>query len=182
MYRKLGPSVLAYITLTQPSPDLLPLLRSVNPDYLFHSVAPSKVSAQMILDWLKKIRPPSQDLIQYWEDYRFMLDSWSSTPADLDHLMILQACPQLSRYLAESSELFQLRHLLGWSWDETRAAFSSLRAILGSASKNLGLLHFVSASDPLLFQEFCSSSTLRDLAFNCLSIMKKVFSNELPLA
>ncbi|KAJ7489238.1 hypothetical protein FB451DRAFT_685415 [Mycena latifolia] len=74
----------AFKTLTSalPSPGLLSLLRSLNPDFLFHkSDREFEGHVDTVLAWLKKAQPLPQDLIQRWEDYRFMRscdNTWSS--------------------------------------------------------------------------------------------------------
>ncbi|KAJ7489267.1 hypothetical protein FB451DRAFT_685818 [Mycena latifolia] len=205
---ELVPGGFTYLTSAPPVPDLLPFLRTINPDYLFYAQQSMRKPAQMTVDWLKKIRPLPQDLIPLWEDYCFMLlyaDMWSDTHERMglvthEHSQnfdrcrrILQACPQFSRYLhacrivsaapyyTRFLQFFDIRLLLGWSWDDTRAAFSVLRGFLGpdaSEEKIAGLLTYVSATDPPLFRGVCSSSALSDLARNCLHTMKNLSANE----
>ncbi|KAJ7442968.1 hypothetical protein FB451DRAFT_1413884 [Mycena latifolia] len=57
-----------------PSPDLLSLFRSLNPDFFFHkSYREFHELVAIILAWLKTAQPLPEDLIQLWEDYRFIL-------------------------------------------------------------------------------------------------------------
>ncbi|KAJ7021822.1 hypothetical protein C8F04DRAFT_259065 [Mycena alexandri] len=75
--RRLGESALRYIPSVVPSPELVAFLKSLNPDFLFSILRFMKpFSTQpvdMILDWLKRIRPLPEPTIRLWEDYRFMI-------------------------------------------------------------------------------------------------------------
>ncbi|KAJ7489264.1 hypothetical protein FB451DRAFT_1125557 [Mycena latifolia] len=200
---KLGPEGIAYLSSARPSSELLSRLHAVNPDFLFYGES-MREPTEKVLDLLKEIRPQPQDLIQLWEDYCFMLlnaDLWGDTyerrgnvsHGQLDHCqMVLQACPQVSRYFhafrlvfnkwelnSRPLGIFDIRLLLNWSWDDTIAAFSRLRAILGpnSSQKVRGLLTYVFSADSVLSRKFCSSLTLRDLARTCLRTMKRLVAN-----
>ncbi|KAJ7907399.1 hypothetical protein B0H13DRAFT_2018805 [Mycena leptocephala] len=57
------PSWIQYIASVTPSADFVPLVRLINPDFVF---------CRPFLFWLKEIHPLPEDLIHRWEDYRFM--------------------------------------------------------------------------------------------------------------
>ncbi|KAJ7839864.1 hypothetical protein B0H14DRAFT_1065366 [Mycena olivaceomarginata] len=60
-----------FVTLGAPSVDLVPLIQSVNPDFLFCDLNCGE-RVEKVLFWLKEIQPAPKDLIQCWEDYRFI--------------------------------------------------------------------------------------------------------------
>ncbi|KAJ6490908.1 hypothetical protein C8R45DRAFT_991105 [Mycena sanguinolenta] len=127
-----------------PSPDLLPLVQSMNADFVFLSDRKKPT-----------FTPPPQRLIDIWEDYAFMsvcedlcyqeagdfLDSTErpSSPAivsqvslDINTLRVLYACIVTAITPNVGWDcLFKIRNLLGLSWDELRAAISPLRRIFG---------------------------------------------------
>ncbi|KAJ7141908.1 hypothetical protein C8R43DRAFT_1016809 [Mycena crocata] len=189
-----------------PSRDLLQLLDAINPVFLFHTPFEldkkgrtcAQGSAEVMLKWLTKIRPVPQDLIQLWEYYYFLsLFTPMATRAvplseTSDYGMTLQACPQLCRYLhafrivsswpyTQTRQFFDIRLLLDWSWDEVMAAFSPLREILGSEEAEVAaLLKWTIKAGPPPFRSLCSRFTLRELALNCLNILKRLITKELP--
>ncbi|KAJ7483570.1 hypothetical protein FB451DRAFT_1393659 [Mycena latifolia] len=71
---ELGETAFQHIASVAPSPDLAYLLQSFNPDFLFASseLRLIRQSVGLILHWLEKIHPLPGDLIQRWQDYRFM--------------------------------------------------------------------------------------------------------------
>ncbi|KAJ7678053.1 hypothetical protein DFH06DRAFT_1167737 [Mycena polygramma] len=66
------------IAVSPPCSELVTLLESFNPDFLFHQ-SPNQgfrglaQNTEMILEWLKISLPIPEATIQLWEDYRFML-------------------------------------------------------------------------------------------------------------
>jgi hypothetical protein len=101
--------------------------------------------------WLigvQKFNPSPEGLIHLWEDYTFMLlcnEAWHSPEfAEGQQLnrcrkILSRASPQLMRILyayrvsidySPRHFLFRIHILLGLSWDELRAAISSLRTII----------------------------------------------------
>ncbi|KAF7354128.1 putative nwd2 protein [Mycena venus] len=57
-----------YITSVPPSAEFAPLVRLVNPDFVFLDYITAD-TVQKLLIWLKGINPVPDDLIQHWEDY-----------------------------------------------------------------------------------------------------------------
>ncbi|KAJ7920414.1 hypothetical protein B0H13DRAFT_2319466 [Mycena leptocephala] len=68
---KLASNWIDYMMDVTPSPDFVPLIRLVNPDFVFYG---GRKAAEFkgFLSWLKIIDPLPEDLIQRWEDYSFM--------------------------------------------------------------------------------------------------------------
>jgi hypothetical protein len=117
------------VASSEPSSDLLTLLRSFNPDFLFDlpehdevrtivlnwlKVCPATQSANIISICLQESQPLPEDLIQLWEDYQFMayceqiwIDAqfedrqFEVTSSDRDHSyqILSQASPSLIRIL-----------------------------------------------------------------------------------
>ncbi|KAJ6573441.1 hypothetical protein DFH09DRAFT_388515 [Mycena vulgaris] len=68
----LSPTVfIRYIISIAPSPDFVPLIRLVNPDFVLFNHIDSDVMTEFIR-WLKRINPIPQDLIRRWDDYGFI--------------------------------------------------------------------------------------------------------------
>ncbi|KAJ7866104.1 hypothetical protein B0H13DRAFT_1898272 [Mycena leptocephala] len=147
---KISSIALEGITSTDPSPDLLPLIQCLNPNFV--SLGYKGESVANFLSWLKP-----QGLIDLWDDYAFMLvceellleeacDFFTSTEEvssnspeivsqvslNIDTLRILYAYRVTATMPDSGSDiLFRIRFLLGLSWDELRAAMCALRQILG---------------------------------------------------
>ncbi|KAJ7097696.1 hypothetical protein C8R44DRAFT_369215 [Mycena epipterygia] len=200
---ELGSPAFKYIASTQPSPDLVSLFYSLNPDFLFYVFYEERLKddVEMVLAWLKKIEPRPDTLIQLWKDYHFMLlcDSmWMEekkfmgwgTNMDLQNCreVLSKAPPQLLKILhayrlvpddtMEYLSLFNIHFLLDLSWDELRKAICPLRTLMGGDKRGLSKL-LSSSSDPILFRGVRSGSTLRDFVWGSIRIMKKVFAHEL---
>ncbi|KAJ7220878.1 hypothetical protein GGX14DRAFT_432353 [Mycena pura] len=145
--------LIGFITATEPSPDLLPLVQFVNPDFIFAFTSGPECVVH-ILEWLKKFDPRPEDLIQLWEDYQFILlcdESW--TPSDLTkrqpssyHTEPAQVSPQLIKVIhavtlllnvSDSDFPIRVSVMLGISWDEMRATICPLRRILGNNKARL---------------------------------------------
>ncbi|KAJ7118199.1 hypothetical protein C8R44DRAFT_878826 [Mycena epipterygia] len=70
-----GLKKLTFIISLKPSPDLVSLLPSLNPDFLFDILENEEESHMIVngvLAWLKEIHPRPQGLFELWEDYVFM--------------------------------------------------------------------------------------------------------------
>ncbi|KAJ6504087.1 hypothetical protein C8R47DRAFT_176894 [Mycena vitilis] len=66
------------IAVSPPCAELVTLLESLNPDFLFHQSSNQQFrrlaqNPEMIVEWLKRSQPTPEATIQLWEDYRFML-------------------------------------------------------------------------------------------------------------
>ncbi|KAJ6568472.1 hypothetical protein B0H19DRAFT_1133357 [Mycena capillaripes] len=151
-----SPNAFRWITSADPSPDLLPLVLSLNPDFVFDNV--NKQDAGMVmLDWLKKFNPVPEELIQLWHEYTFMAlcnQAWTGTqwtneqPSDIIHNILAQTSSQLIRILTAYrllavdrhyivGNLFRIHVFLGVSWEELRAAICPLRNLLGDDEARL---------------------------------------------
>ncbi|KAJ7809030.1 hypothetical protein B0H13DRAFT_1928142 [Mycena leptocephala] len=154
---KISSIALESIASTDPSPDLLPLIQCLNPNFV--SLGYKGESVANFWSWLKlqKFTPQPQGLIDLWDDYAFMLvceellleeacDFFTSTEEvssnspeivsqvslNIDTLRILYAYRVTATMPDSGSDiLFRIRFLLGLSWDELRAAMCALRQILG---------------------------------------------------
>ncbi|KAJ7323329.1 hypothetical protein DFH08DRAFT_1085498 [Mycena albidolilacea] len=75
----LGENALEIMLSLEPTPGLVTMLRSFNPDFLFKDVTSGSLDmwsaggVDRVLDWLKRSRPMPTDLIHVWEDYSFMV-------------------------------------------------------------------------------------------------------------
>ncbi|KAJ7677964.1 hypothetical protein DFH06DRAFT_563568 [Mycena polygramma] len=96
---------LEYVTSVQPSPNLVGLFYSLNPDFLvFPNV---RRVACNILSWLRRSRPLPHALIQLWEDYRIIVTSGRlRTP-------VIAGEPERSSAQLIKSMFLKIRGLLG---------------------------------------------------------------------
>ncbi|KAJ7090129.1 hypothetical protein C8R44DRAFT_861333 [Mycena epipterygia] len=178
-------------TFAQPSPDLIPLFHQLNPDFLFLGADGDLIwsgDMEEILEWLKKAQPSPADLIQLWEDYIFMLwcdEVWTlggktmggtANAAELQdtHRVVSQVSPQLIGVLqaypllyssTALAQLFDIRAILNYSWDELRTFICPLRGITAHHTRIRALF---------------PDSTLHDLAAGSMQLIKKIGSHELP--
>jgi hypothetical protein len=76
--------------------------------------------------------------------------------------------------------LFKIHLLLDSPWDELAATICPLRSVIGRDVESLREL-LICASDPTVFPEPFNNPPLRDLVHNCIYIIKKILSHELPL-
>ncbi|KAJ7937815.1 hypothetical protein B0H13DRAFT_1852114 [Mycena leptocephala] len=163
-----GDAAFRYITSADPSPDLLPLVHSLNPDFFFGSWVKKDV-AKVLLDWLKKFNPVPEGLIQLWEDYRFMKlcdEAWKRTKSTTEQQsdtclgILAQTSPQLIRILyayrvlstatkglRKQWFLFRIHFCLGLSWEELTVAICPLRRLLGGDKARLRTLLGAFTSD-----------------------------------
>ncbi|KAJ7465918.1 hypothetical protein FB451DRAFT_418073 [Mycena latifolia] len=201
---ELGRTAFKIINSAHPSPDLVYLLHSLNPDFLFYqSQSEFGANVDIIRDWLKKAHPLPHDLLQLWLEYRFMRwcdSAWiyenvrevdrsqlSQTlleilPQASPHLIKILRAHKVARhgiaFLANELKIFHIRLWLDLSWEELRTALCYLRAL-----DQRGLRELVtSVWDPSLNQDLQPSSILRDvdIVSSCLRIVKKIDAHELP--
>jgi hypothetical protein len=214
------------VVSSEPLSSLLSLLRSFNPDFLFHFSLTNNVNkaAEMVLEWLK-VRPTAQfikivitmlknqrswplptDLIQLWEDYRFMAyceNIWDKdrgrkiqvTEEDRGHChqilsqvsssltRILQAIaiityPVYHPYYPPEAVIFRVYALLNFSWDELRMAFCSLRSLIGHEGD--GFIRNI----PIVALDMALSpaSLLWDLTRGWLRLMWRILSGKVDKA
>ncbi|KAF7369281.1 WD40 repeat-like protein [Mycena venus] len=192
--RGLGVSAFQCIASVEPSFELLTQLQCFNPDFLF-SAADGAQIVGTVLHWLKKSLPPREDLIQLWEDYRFMLHCakiWSDgieilftrTVRDFYCQILSSAPPPLIKILQavkcmdrkSYSLLFQIHILLDFSWDKLRTAICSLRSLIGEEEEPINNVWIV-ANDPTVFPVRFESMML-DLARGSLSVIRQIFNGQ----
>ncbi|KAJ7219877.1 hypothetical protein B0H12DRAFT_1241363 [Mycena haematopus] len=142
------------IASSSPSPDLITLLRSLNPDLLFgkSQEVTNTRAVETVVNWLKRNQPQPDDLIQRWEDYGFMLycqSTWSPAVPDPREdeedasrivsraspslVQILQAFPIVSQAPFKgwnNNTLLTIHHLLDYPWEELRTTGSGPRSKL----------------------------------------------------
>ncbi|KAJ7035191.1 hypothetical protein C8F04DRAFT_1233840 [Mycena alexandri] len=168
-------NALKYLASAEPSPDLVSLLHSLNPEFLFSHLRELSEVANTLLGWLKEIHPCPRGLIEDWEDYRFMIlcaSAWDQAtlqPWEYHNYgeILSQVPPQLFRtlqsyrlvepYRKGRHPLFHFHLLFNLSWDELRKVICPLRKIIGEDERGLREL-FQATSDPILFQQMHSSS------------------------
>ncbi|KAF9077700.1 hypothetical protein BDP27DRAFT_1441740 [Rhodocollybia butyracea] len=142
--RSLPGRPIPFITSLPPSAELLPLIRNVNPDYITE-FWPEPL--EKMLTWMKKIHPAPEDLIQLWEDYKYMsFIAWTLDPPFMwrppneislpcaHH--ILSQYPRLLHFLCilmllRNSSISVTRLLLDISWSDLRSTVCGLRSIIG---------------------------------------------------
>ncbi|KAJ7472416.1 hypothetical protein B0H11DRAFT_1867203 [Mycena galericulata] len=187
----LAPTIFECIPSIQLSPDFIPLLLNINPDFLFWA---EKYETQTFFDWLNL----GVDL-PLWNDYQFMFlcdQVWSACSTELTtewdsrngHEVWLQVSPQLIRILRafmlfpdkSTRILFQLHFFLDISWDEMRAIICPLRALVSDDKQQLREL-FAFASDPTFVVESNFRSIVRDLALGGLHMLTGVISDKILL-
>ncbi|KAF7377491.1 AAA-16 domain-containing protein [Mycena sanguinolenta] len=177
----------------KPSLDLISLLRSFNPIWLFCSHFCFE-SVDGVLNWLKKIQPLPEDLIQVWQEYRFMHyfeiiaapkpDQVTQEDWNRSYQVLSQASPSLLRILRARTLindddhkylLFRIHLLLDISWDELRMAICSLRSFRDGEIANLFSVAKESATNAENF-----GPLMLDLTRGVLHVMQKMLCDELP--
>ncbi|KAJ7041047.1 hypothetical protein C8F04DRAFT_187773 [Mycena alexandri] len=189
---QVGQTVFEYITSVEPSPDLISLLRSFNPDFLFHQAHDEHNCIS---------RPIPEDLIQRWTDYQFMLlcgaiwskngttrrrvktsrrhthrlrEFLSQAPPALIQILFVHKIDAIVGVFRHSSHgsIFNIRRLVDLSWDDLRATLCALRETIGQDPKMLARL-LDCASDPTVFQGH-SESTLQKVAYSAIHHRKQL--------
>ncbi|KAJ7085034.1 hypothetical protein C8R44DRAFT_721720 [Mycena epipterygia] len=186
-----------FIISVKPAPDLVSLLQSFNPDFLFGFMLYTAHRTIMdgVLACLKEIHPCPQGLFELWEDYAFMLQcdyAWSpprSHVTSYDHdygeilsqapsqlLKILHACT-ITNVSDSQSSLVRTHFLLDLSWNELRKSICPLRDIMDTYDGKLDKL-LTYASDP----DFCPkpASIFWELSRGCLCVMRSMLDHKLP--
>ncbi|KAF7326836.1 NACHT domain-containing protein [Mycena sanguinolenta] len=112
--------------------ELVPLIGSMNPDYLFYPYQVEDRELASIAPWLKTHSAPA-DLIQLWEDYAFMFSidkkKWLNKPPSVKHNIL--PSPELVRILLSMGFLnwpfWELPTKLNLTWTDLRATVCSLQ-------------------------------------------------------
>ncbi|KAJ7447901.1 hypothetical protein B0H11DRAFT_1878516 [Mycena galericulata] len=194
--RSLNSDCFLYIPKAQPSPDFVPVLRSMNPDFFFSHDGMKLGCYQNFFNWLKNFPTLGDDFIALWDDYRFMRlceRVWDGFPAEPTleqnhHNILSHVSPQLIRLLralraflgARSHGLWCLHLFLDLSWDELRSTICPLRALVGEDKQRLQEV-FAFATDPILVAEPSFDATIRDLAWGALRLIKIILNDEMPI-
>ncbi|KAF7325368.1 NACHT domain-containing protein [Mycena sanguinolenta] len=152
--------------------ELLPLIGSINTDYIFDPKEyppPSEDHFRLIVKWLQNSPLAPTDVIQLWEDYAFMfsIDTSQWLPEDLYVKHIVEPSPEILRILLSIGLLYyRLRELpikLDLTWTNLRTALCSLRP------KLVGDEHGVHIAQP----QTASPWAARDLALQLIRRMVK---------
>ncbi|KAJ7493110.1 hypothetical protein B0H11DRAFT_2007266 [Mycena galericulata] len=184
-----------FITSVPTSPNLLSLLQSFNPDFLFNALFRTK---NEILDWLTICWPLPEDLILLWEDYHFMLfcdASWSSQGLEKQiqesqtwDIVGLHVSPQLIKILSAyqvlhqipyggaSNNLLKIHILLDLTWHELRMVICPLRAIIGKDDKKLKEL--LISGPQTFFSRLDFDSLVNNLCCGFLWLIKQLIRDE----
>ncbi|KAJ6555394.1 hypothetical protein DFH09DRAFT_1165299 [Mycena vulgaris] len=179
------------VSSVPPSAELLPLIRLINPIFLFDESDP--IEEAKLISWFKQIHPVPTDLIRLWEDYIFManfaLFGSESDESDLDPALDLATSEECQRTLTESPGLLQIFHasdllsrgttnnislslvqiFLDMPWGEIRSMISPLRDIIGDSLEKLEALgrFMLNAT-----QNYQWANINKKLAHRCLRILK----------
>ncbi|KAF7362955.1 WD40 repeat-like protein [Mycena venus] len=192
----LGCSGIEYLTSVPPDTDFLPLLRSIDPVFLWQ--LRTGPTMERMIDWLKKMEPTDavENLPHLWEDYQvFNLYSdgmfdWYTKPAirteqlnQLEYNELFSQFPQLLKVLQagwmcymcslnQPPGLFDICLVLGIPWSEMRSA------VIQPLKDNRTRI-------PLLFSS-ANTAALRcqtvriDLARGFGRLLKKTANGDLP--
>ncbi|KAJ7248344.1 hypothetical protein C8J57DRAFT_1358004, partial [Mycena rebaudengoi] len=76
-----------------PLPEMIPLIRCLNPDFFFSWF--SDISPSQILSLLEAIGNPPEDLVQLWEDYQFMHSPNTTFVLSTEAFQVLSQCALL---------------------------------------------------------------------------------------
>ncbi|KAF7330634.1 NACHT domain-containing protein [Mycena sanguinolenta] len=193
-----GHFALEYIISSEPSSDLISLLCSFDPEPLFR-YHPRHEIIDGVLNWLKKSQPLPEDLIQVWQEYKFMdyFESIVAPEADQvtqedwnrSYQVLSQASPLLLRILRAGTliykrhsdptgtffVLFDIHFLLDISWDELRMAICSLRSFTDGEIANIFVVAKESARSAANF-----GPLMLDLTRGALRLVQKVLRAEWP--
>ncbi|KAJ7718810.1 hypothetical protein B0H16DRAFT_1475331 [Mycena metata] len=177
----------------------------MNLDFLFYRPVGHNWATESVvtlLSWLEVIAftftPRRQGLIDIWEDYDFMLlcdflwchesPKWlgkngrpTRVSVDRDILRLLYACKvtAINNRPERGNPLFTTCYLLGISWDKLRAAFRSLRGILGrDVTQPTNRTWIV---DERALATFDTSSILAELAKGCVCHIRAMVRGPIDL-
>ncbi|KAF9077754.1 hypothetical protein BDP27DRAFT_488461 [Rhodocollybia butyracea] len=185
-----------FITSLPPSAELLPLIHSMNPDYITQF---SPESFEKLLIWMRNIDPAPEDLIQLLEDYEYMTfvamtvkEATFRTSAKIFSCSSQRVLPQsqeLRRFLRMLMLLWDsncstrvlpvIRLLLDVSWDNLRITICSLRETIGK-DKDMFLDLCRRLRLPSFGGEMLAwASISQDLARTCICVGKDIHAGKL---
>ncbi|KAJ7133650.1 hypothetical protein C8R43DRAFT_1022684 [Mycena crocata] len=180
-----------FITSAHMSPNLIDRLYRVNLDFIFtakNNLDGPIATADKILSWLK-IQQTPENLLQQWKDYRLMA-VFDSVCREISRdgikrnqeiqqvllqpsrqlILIVHAYRLLSagRYFIS---LFDVRLVLGFSWEELRLAICSLPEMMQKDETVLGKF-ILSVAHPTRIRKLHPDPTLEDIAKRCLRLVQ----------
>ncbi|KAJ7878781.1 hypothetical protein B0H14DRAFT_1628944 [Mycena olivaceomarginata] len=159
------------ISQIPPLAEFVPLIGRINPDFIFSTA--SDGMPEQILSLLKNIGNPPADLVELWEDYRYMC--YTGTPSRQRTVYVLGVDRSTS---GDTVRLLDIHVLLDVSWNDLRAAICSLRPIIGEdEAKILALSRFAA-------EHFSSPSLVAtlslDLARGYIRLQRRIASGQKP--
>ncbi|KAJ6525210.1 hypothetical protein B0H19DRAFT_593101 [Mycena capillaripes] len=143
-------------------------------------------------DPLQWIPSPITDLVQIWEDYKYIAAFYlhrgnaEPSPSLLSQLVEqVTKCPLLLRILAtivllDSSNFFHIHHILNLSWDEVRAAMSQLQTILDGYAKGVDLRKLILMLLQDSWWDTWRVDTSIDLSWGCIRLRRLIDAGHLP--
>ncbi|KAF9077801.1 hypothetical protein BDP27DRAFT_490228 [Rhodocollybia butyracea] len=173
---------------------MLPLIQSVNPDYIDRL---EKDSLEAMLIWLKKIHPVPGGLIQVWEDFKYMTFIERTFNGILNGSPIIKMSSLFARHLLSqspealhflrllvlpssgTSSISVIRLLLGVSWSDLRSTISYLRSIIGEDEELFTDLCNYTRELSFTGESFPWPSLSRDLARQSIHIGKDIHAGKL---
>ncbi|KAJ6551263.1 hypothetical protein B0H19DRAFT_1236482 [Mycena capillaripes] len=197
----LNENAFEYIISSELSSDLVCLLRSLNPDFLFTLDDCSNIAVK-VLDWLKRSQSLPEDLVHLWEDYCFMshcqyilrtteFNGIQVTEKDWDHYhwMLSQASPSLIRILRAipfvhegTSSIFYLFSVciqLNVSWEELRTALHFLCSLKDQDEGEEFIMKVLIVAFDHALSPWSFDSMMWDLACGALHAMLQMVQGEM---
>ncbi|KAF7372974.1 putative nwd2 protein [Mycena sanguinolenta] len=150
--------------------ELFPLLRSLNPDFIFDTYWEGDDKPASIASWLKNIPSAPPDVIELWEDYEFMFSidviDWSTEGPSVEHIdsPSLELLNILISLQFLDCQLWEIPIKLDTTWTDLRTTLCSLRP------KSVGHEHAVPIHQPQTAYPWVA----RDLA---LQLIRKMVKN-----
>ncbi|KAJ6526765.1 hypothetical protein B0H19DRAFT_1084346 [Mycena capillaripes] len=165
-----------YVTAQTPSMQFVPLVRLVNPDFVFYGPVLGDICG--FLFWLEKIYPAPKDLIQRWMDYHVI---WLY--GDVQQLLEERdiQSPQRTEVKVLATSLHSLSALQAWM--NSRAFLNAFRVFL-SQSPRLKSDAFWLVAGPAFLQDLDvlhpKAMISRDLAFGFIQLIQRIEHGDLP--
>ncbi|KAJ6535638.1 hypothetical protein B0H19DRAFT_1271372 [Mycena capillaripes] len=125
-----------YISVVAPSPDFIPLIRLVNPDFVLSNYVDSD-GMDEFLRWLKQIYPVPEDSIRRWDDYGF-INSYEHIQHQItDNLFEKRDdwCPERTAHQVCAAPLRTLLNLQSWMYRGLWTALASFWKLLAQSPR-----------------------------------------------
>ncbi|KAK7012827.1 hypothetical protein R3P38DRAFT_3015199 [Favolaschia claudopus] len=184
-----SPIKLDFITTTDPFPDLLQQLDSVNLDVIASNIYDSSFrQLKSISGWLEEFSPQHVST-QKWANYVFMyeFDSFctpTTPPKAIENLTLTPCSPLLQRLFQAYtvfrprayglSSLLFLRWILGLTWEDMIPAICALRENGLNHDYNHARakieMYLTAASHPVYIQELYPNDMLQEIAKRCMKM------------